>query len=139
MISHYYYFDYDKYHIPLHCFTQELLYEYVTNKKAILMRLSGNSFDLEFALENMKNINIILIFKNLEDDIIKLNQVFNDHFKVEIDLKLSKQNEGNNKISSEYLEKDKDFLLKSGLLDDELLIYEKVCSMNTDARFNLNL
>lgn len=137
MISHYYYFDYDKYNIPLHCFTKEQLDEYISHKKAILMRISGNTFDLVKALKNLRNINIILIFEKLEDDVIKLNNVLNEHFKVDAHLKITKQNARVEKISCEQLEKEKECLLNSGLLDDELFIYKYICDMNEDYRYNL--
>lgn len=135
MISHYYYFDYDKYNMPLHCLTNEQLNEYVTNKKAILMRLSGYTFHLETALQNLRNINVILIFEKLEEDVAKLNQVFNEHFKVDVDLKMKKLNAREQTENDTNKDKDKECLFNSGLLYDELTIYNYIWDMNEDCRF----
>ena len=48
---------------------------------------------LDKALDNLKSVNIILIFEILQDDISKLSEVFNNYFKKHIDLGLEKMKE----------------------------------------------
>jgi hypothetical protein len=139
IISHYYYFDQDSYNnISLHCFTEEQLTDYISQKKIMLKRLSGETYDLSIAFNNLKQVNIILIFEKLQDDIIKLNKVLNKYYKINATLELERINVRKDNVKIEQIEKDKEYLiLNSHLLHDELLLYNYVCNMNDGDRFNI--
>ncbi len=136
MISHYYYFDYDKYKIPLNAFNLRELKIYVDSRKVILSRISGDTKNLDTALKNLKEINAILIFEKINEDINKLNVLLNHYFNVNKKLILRKLNEKKH-FYTEEIEKDKETLYNSGFLNDELKIYDCIFNMNDEERFNI--
>jgi hypothetical protein len=140
IISHYYYFDYNNYKIPLHCFTNDELNKYFYKSAAILMRISGGSLNIHDAINNLKKINIILIFEKLPDDIKKLNNVLNNHYNIDSILNLENINVSSKNVTNHDIKKDKDLLLKNvnaiNMLNDEILIYNYILKMNHDDRFS---
>lgn len=137
LISHYYYFDYNNYNIPLHCMTKEQLNTYVNNRKTILHRVSGTTFNIENAFENLKQTNIILILEKMQEDIVKLNKILNDHFNTNVNMQCITKNKRTTEIPYEQIEQDKNILLSSELLNEEMLIYNYIYGMTDEDRFKI--
>lgn len=136
MISHYYHFHYDEYKKPLNAFNENDLKKYVDAEKAILLRISGENCILEAALNNLKEINVILIFEKIKEDINKLNILLNDYFHLNTTLSLSELNKNKN-VNNEEIKKDKEILYNSDFLNDEVKIYNFICNMDDNERFKL--
>lgn len=137
LISHYYHFDYNNYNIPLHCMTKEQLNTYVYSRRTILFRLSGSTHNIEHAFENLKQMNIIVIFEKLQEDIVKINKIFNFHFNTNENIKCLKLNGRKTTTPPAQIEQDKNIVLSSGLLHEEMLIYNYICEMKVEDRFQL--
>jgi hypothetical protein len=138
MISHYYYFDHDEYGIPLNRFSKDELIKYIHTKKAILLRISGGSLNIDDAINNLNKMNIILILEKLQDDVLKLNKLLNQHYNVNYKLILQNENISNKKVSNDDFKKDYEMLKTLNVLEDELTIYNHILAMNDIDRFNLS-
>lgn len=136
LISHYYYFDYNNYNIPLHCMTKEQLNTYVNSRKVILHRVSGNTGNIENAFNNLKQTNIILILEKMQEDIVKLNKILNYHFNTNVNIQCETVNKRKTE-PQEQIQQDKNILLLSELLNDEMLIYNYIYGMTDEDRFKL--
>lgn len=137
LISHYYYFDYNNYNCPMHELSLDEIRKYILNyKKSILMRLSGNIMALETALSNLKEINCILIFENIEKDIKLLENYLNNKFSCDFRLNLKNENITTNEFyTKDNINKDMEFLEKSNLLEDEMLLYKYITNLDEKERF----
>ena len=113
---------------------------YINKKLAILWRISGETYNIDIAFNNLKKIKIILIFEKINDDIVKLNKVLNHYFdKPNLELIMNKTNITTNNYYSENLQKDINSIkqLNSSKLNDEIQLYNYVCEMDDADRFNL--
>lgn len=137
LISHYYYFDYNNYNCEMHKLSIDELKKYVSNrKKAMLMRLSGNSFDINKALENLKKFNCILIFENIEKDIKLLEDYLNNKFNCDFKLNLKKENTTTSEhYTKENINKDIEIFKEHNLLEDEMLLYKYITNLDETERF----
>lgn len=139
VISHFYYFDYDNYNIPLHRMTKEQLNTYVYSRRTILFRLSGGTHNIKDTFENVKQTNIILIFEKLQDDIVTLNTLLNSHFNTNANINCKHINKMKTVVPPEQIAQDKNRLLSTKLLDKEMLIYNYICGMKDEDRFRLTV
>lgn len=140
IISHYYFFDFDHYKIPLNSLNEEQIITYINKRLAILFRISGETQNIDIAFNNLKKIKIILILEKINDDILKLNKVLNNYFdKTNLEIKINKINITTNKYYSENLQKDINSIkqLNFSKLNDEIQLYNYVCEMDDVDRFNL--
>ena len=96
-------------------------------------RLSGFQDNLEIALQNVKHINCILIFENLKNDIISLNNILNDVTHSKLKLNMAFRN-----VRSSYSEKDyariKQF---HQYFQNDILLYNTIVKMGAKNRFRI--
>lgn len=137
IISHYYHFDYPNYKLKLHELDENDIQNIVDKYgKTILMRLSGNKYNINDAINNLKNINSIIIFEKFEDDfklfINLLNKKYNLNIVIE-NLKINK-----NIINyKEWKNKDIEKIVKYIDLIKDMQIYEYVNNLNDNERFKI--
>jgi len=137
IISHYYHFDYCKYNLKLHELDENDIQNIVEKYgKTILMRLSGNEYNINGAINNLKNINSIIIFEKFEDDLKLLNNLLNKKYNLNIVIENLKINE--NKINyKEWKNKDIQKIVKYIDLIKDMQIYEYVNNLNDNERFKI--
>jgi len=96
-------------------------------------RLSGFQDNIEIALQNVKHINCILIFENLKNDIISLNNILNDVTHSKVKLNMAFRN-----VRSSYSEKDyariKQF---HQYFQNDILLYNTIVKMGAKNRFRI--
>jgi len=137
IISHYYYFDYYKYKLKLHELDETNIKNIIDeNGRTILMRLSGNTFNFDDVINNLKNINCIMIFEKFTDDIKLLNNLLNNKFNSNFIMENIHVNE-NNINYKEFKNQDVKIILKYIHLIEDMKIYSYIYKLNNDERFKL--
>jgi hypothetical protein len=139
ILSHYYYFDYPKEKKLFHELDKtkiKLIIE--QNGKTILTRLSGEEMDLNIAYSNIERINCILIFENINNDIVHMKNLLNKKFNKKIVLKNNfiKHNK-NNFDYEKYIKKDMKIINKNLDLIKDLEVYNYIIKMSIEKRFKL--
>ena len=139
ILSHYYYFDYPKDKILFHELDESKIKLFIENYgKVILLRLSGDTMDLDITYSNIQKINCILIFEKIDDDIVHLNNLLNKKFKKKINLKdTSIKNNKNTFNYKEYADKDMQIINENIDLIKDIEIYNYICNLSIDERFRL--
>ncbi len=133
-ISHYYYFikTTTKKNIQ-ELNIEELKKIVVNNKDLFVFRLSGDSHNLDIALENIKKINCILIQETINDDLIYYNNLLNKKYNITEKMycnNLNPKKENYNETS------DYEFIKKhfSEEFKNDYLIYNTVINMKIEDR-----
>jgi hypothetical protein len=136
-ISHYYYFNYPNNKIMLNELSEIDLFNLIDDYGNLLTkRISGNTDDYNIAINNIKNINCILIMKNIDKEIVLLNDYLNNKFK-----KIIKMNNviiNDNKIEEykKYYKNDYKYLLKYNYkFNDDIKLYNYINNLSIDNRF----
>ena len=119
IISHYYFFDYQNYNKHLREFTDEELKSVIKTGNLMIHRLSNGSNNLHEVNENMKKMDYIMIYENLNDDIKELNCLLKDKYQIDAKLELPHRNktgDNNENNTVENYKKYVDMNLKKKIL-----------------------
>jgi len=137
-ISHYYHFIKNEtkkniQEIPIEEFKQLIVNN---TKNLLLFRLSGETYNLEEAFNNIKLINCILITEQINSDIIYFNNILNIKYNLNFEIKNTKIN-----IGKEKYDENNDFeYIKNNFLEyfhEDYIIYNTIINMNIENRIKI--
>jgi hypothetical protein len=137
-ISHYYHFVKNEnkkkiQEIPIEEFKQIII---DNRKNLLLFRLSGETNDIQEALNNIKIINCLLITERIESDIIYFNNILNKKYNLNFEIKNEKINIGKEK----YDEKVDFEYIKNNFIEyfyEDYIIYNTIINMNIEDRIKI--
>lgn len=133
ILSHYYFFDYPNTKVIFNKLKIDEIINYIKSYgNVILARLSGWTYNIDDAIENLKKINCILIFEKFEKDLILLNNTLNIKYNKNI-----KINNCNKNINHNLYKNYEDIQIINQYTDYiiDLKIYEIIINMTDDERF----
>lgn len=138
LLSHYYFFNFPK--------TKKCLYEIEDENEVIkiiksfgsviFMRLSGNTFDMDVAKENLKFINCILLFEKFNEELEYFNNFLNNKYNISITIE---NKEINKRVTDyeEHMDKDLEIIYKHKELIKDIELYDMIVNMPLSERFKL--
>ena len=134
ILSHYYFFDKNKYNCNFYELNDNDIIEIIDDYGNLLVkRLSGNTYNLDNILDNLNYINCILILENINEDILLLNKSLNNYTKTNNTINITKTNSNQENIN---YTKDYERLYEfKHLLENDILIYNYIKNMDISERF----
>lgn len=132
ILSHYYFFDYKYTNLKFHELNEDIALNFIIDYgKHILLRLSGNTLDVNLAKENIQKINYILILETFNDDLISLNELLNNKYNIKIEMENIINNE--NIINyKDFKNKDLEIINKYINLIEDIEIYEFIVNIKNN-------
>lgn len=136
IISHFYYFDKDKYNRNLYELDESEITDYLVKRNRgglITYRLSGSTNDILIAKDNLDKIDCILLLESIEEDIVILNAILNKRTTTNNNINIIKKNVNIDNYKDNKT-KDVDILLKYIHLIKDMEIYGIIKDMTIDER-----
>lgn len=141
ILSHYYFFDYPTTNTPFHVLDPSTKVEYIIAYGSLLLRrLSGETYDINDAVQHLRQINCILIMENMEKDLLLLIQTLNDTFGQKIDIPKIHTNANHCSVyNGETLDKDIAYINQYKDCIADLPLYEIITQMSDSERFKVKV